>query len=181
MKVACLIFTFPPAPFQDPYYVTHPQNYLMTAHPNHSWTFPASNPTSHPQPGLTYVPSYASPGNQVWPSAPPPCPTPVIPLASGGPPPSLDNLAPPATKCEAPSSKAAKKSKKSLKIPKKVVTSPQAVKPAKHSANFTAKELFEVVQAAIVVKFFKAKHDERGEREKEMGDMLRKRRCLLEW
>ena len=46
---------------------------------------------------------------------------------------------PPATKCEAPSSKAAKKSKKSPKFPKKVATSPQAVKPAKRSANLWLK------------------------------------------
>jgi len=109
----------------------------------------------------------------MWPSAPPPCPTPVIP-ASGGPPPSLDNLPPPVRKCQAPSSKAAGKTKKSSKILEKVVTSPRAVKPAKRSANFMAKELFEVVQAAITVKFFEAKDGEKGEREKEMGDMLRK-------
>jgi hypothetical protein len=34
--------------------------------------------------------------------------------------------------------------------------------------------LFEVVQAAITVKFFEAKHGEKGEREKQMGNMLRK-------
>jgi len=59
---------------------------------------------------------------------------------------------------------------------KKTVQSPNVQKPVNptRNARFTAKELFEVVQAAITVKFFEAKHGKKGEREKQMGNLLRK-------
>jgi hypothetical protein len=69
---------------------------------------------------------------------------------------------------------AAKSAEKAESL-KKTVQSPnvrKSVNPTRN-ARFTAKELFEVVQAAITVKFFEAKHGEKGEREKQMGNLLR--------
>ena len=63
-----------------------------------------------------------------------------------------------------------------MKALKKTVPSPKLNKPVnmKCNAHFTAKELFKVVQAASTVKFSKAKHGKKGEREKQIGNMLRK-------
>ena len=38
---------------------------------------------------------------------------------------------------------------------------------------FTGKKLFELIQAAIAVKFFEAKHGKKGHKLKEMGSLLR--------
>jgi hypothetical protein len=71
---------------------------------------------------------------------------------------------------------APKTAAKAQKALKKTIPSPKLNKLVnpKRNTHFMAKELFEVVQAAITVKFFEAKHGEKGEREKQMGNMLRK-------
>jgi hypothetical protein len=40
--------------------------------------------------------------------------------------------------------------------------------------TWTARELFEIIQAALTVRVFEAKHGEKGKREEEMGELLRK-------
>jgi hypothetical protein len=40
--------------------------------------------------------------------------------------------------------------------------------------TWTARELFEIIQAALTVCIFEAKHGEKGKREEEMGELLRK-------
>jgi hypothetical protein len=54
---------------------------------------------------------------------------------------------------------------------------PSALSKSKHP-HFSAKELFEVIQAALTVKIYEAKHGEKGKREEEMGDLLRKMKIL---
>ena len=44
---------------------------------------------------------------------------------------------------------------------------------SKYTSAFSAQELFEVLQAAIVVKLFEAKHHKKGDMEKELGEKIR--------
>ena len=82
---------FPPASFQHPY-VPHPQTYLRMAHPNQSWTFPASYPTSYPV--LASAPYVLSSSNQLQSSTfvtPSPCLNTLV-IPSHDPLPSPGNL-----------------------------------------------------------------------------------------
>ena len=57
--------------------------------------------------------------------------------------------------------------------PKAICTTSVTSAATRRTAPFTGKELFELVQAAIAVKFFEAKHGEKGHKVKEMGTLLR--------
>lgn len=66
-----------------------------------------------------------------------------------------------------------------LRMPPKA--SITAVKPsgtARRTVPFSAKELFEVVQAALNVRIFEAKFGERGDTEKAMGDKIQEHGVL---
>ena len=43
---------------------------------------------------------------------------------------------------------------------------------SKYTSAFSAQELFEVLQAAFAVKLFEARHGEKGDREKELGEKI---------
>ena len=57
--------------------------------------------------------------------------------------------------------------------PKATSTPSKTSAATRRTAPFTGKELFELIQAAIAVKFFEAKHGEKGHKVKEMGSLLR--------
>ena len=55
---------------------------------------------------------------------------------------------------------------------KAVLKSSKLFRVSKHTTPFSAKELFEVMQAALNVKIFETKFGKKGERKKEMGDKI---------
>jgi hypothetical protein len=56
--------------------------------------------------------------------------------------------------------------------PNAFYTPSQTSVATRRTTPFTGKELFELIQAAIAVKFFKAKHGKKGHKLKEMGTYL---------
>ena len=57
--------------------------------------------------------------------------------------------------------------------PKAFYTTSKTSEATRRTAPFTGKELFELIQAAIAVRFFEAKHGEKGHKVEEMGSLLR--------